>query len=176
MLHALDAQHADVGPDAKVQGAQGRGAASGLARARAQGTRAPSIDRARRSAGDQHYHQNRCQHEFFSNLAYGRPPTVQPKATSNAGIRNADHYWRVVKDQPGHDNWKLFSPAKTNERGARYSTQQSNTVHEVYGRKSKSPLFAAAVGGGRPRSPFNFTSPTAYISSPSGSRPHSPYF
>ena len=69
--------------------------------------------------GDQHSHQNRCQTEFFSNLAYGRPPTVQPKAASNAGIRNADHYWRVVKDAPGHDNWKLYSPSKTNARGAR---------------------------------------------------------
>ncbi|KAH8045417.1 hypothetical protein JL720_16694 [Aureococcus anophagefferens] len=42
------------------------------------------------------------------------------QGASNAGIRNADHYWRVVKDAPGHDNWKLYSPSKTNARGARY--------------------------------------------------------
>ena len=128
--------------------------------------------------GDQHYHQNRCQTEFFSNLAYGRPPTVQPKAASNAGIRNADHYWRVVKDAPGHDNWKLYSPSKTNARGARYSTPQSNTVREVYGRKAKAPLLfarASSPSGGRPRSPFNFTA-TGYAKSPPGSRPRSPYF
>ncbi|KAH8052790.1 hypothetical protein JL722_9924 [Aureococcus anophagefferens] len=126
--------------------------------------------------GDQHSHQNRCQTEFFSNLAYGRPPTVQPKAASNAGIRNADHYWRVVKDAPGHDNWKLYSPSKTNARGARYSTPQSNTVREVYGRKAKAPLLfarASSPSGGRPRSPFNFTA-TGYAKSPPGSRPRSP--